>query len=182
MNDPLTLSAAPHRWFRAVCLATLSLGIVAIADNLVTVEWSSAVCGVVGDGPFYHAYGAPFPYWSPSGGYSLHHYFMPQAYVANLLILGSVLFILLKRPVFGLWRRGYLRVYAFSGVVGASLVSLQSILMAYWIGASIMAPTTTIGNQYQPYWELRPVDIGPVFSSSECAPAPFWFGDSSAGE
>jgi len=151
----------------------LSVGVVALLEVVLTIEWSSPSC-IRGsaDGPVAAAFGMPFPYVRWCTGLSWVYDMMPHVYVLNLAIL-----VLLALPVARaiVMRTRRPRVAVAVGVaLGALGVAARIFLLLglekWWVAASI----TQSGDQY---WQYRPVGLA-SYRHYNCTPSEFWFADS----
>src|SRR5689334_18455159 len=74
------------RW----CSFVFTVGLVAAAEVVLKVEWSSRSCNDPQDGPVWAVFGAPLPYERFSGVSSEHYDFVPYLYLLNIVILSGL--------------------------------------------------------------------------------------------
>ena len=157
-----------NRWTLVVC----TVGLVALAEALITVEWSTPYCHNPYDGPSYAAYGFPFPYDRFSGASSSLFNCAPHILLLDVLLLSAAVWPLVRR-IAGRAITGAL------GVTSASLVALALLLPASAVAWHVMMhdwiPVTSIANPpLDMYNEFRPVGIA-IGRHYDCKPSTFWF-------
>ena len=153
----------------------LTAGLVVWIEGIVTVEWTYPYCTDPSDGPAYVALGMPLPYLMWNGVVSLEHNFMFHVYVLNLVLIGLLLFPLVrwlmsKRPA---WLRNLF------GAIGCALLLSHVALTILLLSIGVYRPVASLQlDGFYEYSEFRPVRTGFwVPSSSACTPSPFWFPD-----
>jgi hypothetical protein len=151
----------------------LTAGLVVWIEGLATIEWTYPYCLDRSDGPAYAALGMPLPYWMWNGVVSLEHDFMPHVYILNLVIIGLVIFPVVRWLMSN--RPGWLR--NLLGAVGCVMVLAHVALTVILISVGFYRPVMSLAlDGYYRYSDFRPVRVSWLGSNArECTPSPFWF-------
>lgn len=153
-----------------------AVGVAAVVDALITVEWSFPYCNDPQDGPASAVFGAPLPYQRWSGASSLEYDFVPHIYILNIAFLSIVIFL---ASATGL--RRMIRRSRRAGTAIAALGLLLSLCAGgwriLWLSMGMWQPVSSIVHfPYDQYTEYRPVGIAIALSPSyDCTPSRFWF-------
>lgn len=146
-----------------------TVGLTMWLEFVFTMEWSSPYCASQEDGPGYAAFGMPFPYKQFGGASSLEYEFMPHIYLLNLIVLCVIAFPVVR------WTMTRARWQFVAWVAGIVLLAARAALLALAISIKMLNPTTSIGGDYEPYMDFRPVGFCLNDGHYECKPSPFWF-------
>jgi hypothetical protein len=167
MADTRTMDRPRHN----LAALILSVGIVALLEVVLTIEWSSPSCSRGNsDGPVAAAFGMPFPYVRWCTALSWQYDMMPHVYVLNLVIL-VLLALPVSRAVVMHARRPRL---AF--VVGIALGCLGVAARVFLLlGLEAWRPVMSTAQLDDDYWEYRPVGVA-SHRHYNCTPSTFWFG------
>jgi len=157
-----------NRWTLVFC----TVGLVALAEALITVEWSTPFCHDPYDGPSYAAYGFPFPYDRFSGASSSLFNVAPHILLLDILLLSAAVWPLIRHIAGRAIKRA-------PGVTSASLVALALLLPGSAIAWHVIMrdwhPVISITRPlYDTYDEFRPVGIA-TERHYDCTPSTFWF-------
>ncbi len=151
-----------------------TLGVVAAAEMLITVEWSFPYCNDPQDGPASAVYGMPFPYERWSGASSLQYDFVPHLYILNLAVLCAATWPLFRR----LSRRWPDLSDRRMAAVGLGLFILVGGWHGFCLSSNLWSPVLSLERApYDSYCELRPVGVALIMGRHyDCSPSSFWFG------
>lgn len=151
-----------------------TLGLVAAAEMLITVEWSFPYCNDPRDGPASAVYGAPLPYERWSGASSLQYDFVPHLYILNLGILCAATWPLFRRLSHRWSAVNDRRI----GMLGLSLCLLVGGWHIFYLSSNLGSPVASLEHApYDSYRELRPVGVALIMERHyDCSPSSFWFG------
>jgi hypothetical protein len=154
----------------------ITLGLVPILEQFVTIEWSRPYCMNRTEGPLYATTGLPLPYAMPTGASSMQFDVMPQVYVLNMVILCLLAYPLHRVFVnrVGASTESVLRLWV--GGVGLTLCVVIVAVVIFLLGTKQVFPVLTFGDSpYSRYIEFRPVAIRIGAGNDECTRSPYWF-------
>ena len=153
----------------------LTAGLVVWMEGVVTIDWTYPYCFDPSDGPAYIAQGMPLPYLMWNGVASLEHNFMPHVYVLDLVLIGLVLFPVVR----WLMSKRSAGMQNLFGAIGCALLLGHVALTIALVSGGVYRPVASLELEgFYRYSEFRPVKIGLWASSAtNCTPSPFWFPD-----
>lgn len=169
-----------HKLIKTISLRAtilLTVGSTIWLEFVFTMEWSSPYCMSQEDGPGYAAFGMPLPYMQFGGASSLQYEFMPHIYLLNLVVLCATVFPAIRWTLGRFATATATRWRLVAGVAGLVLIAARISLLVLAISIKMLNPTFSIGDDYEPYSELRPVGFSLHDGHYECKPSPYWFPD-----
>ena len=167
----------PGRLLGAHAPLWLTLGLVALLERLITVEWSKPYCMDPTDGPAFAATGIPLPYETYGGASSLEFLFMPHIYALNLAVLSLIVYPAVRRAFNSRFMSKTKSRRVRIGAAGA----VSAFLVLAWVVSCVhvgwLRPVSSIGDDRYGRWaEFRPVGVKWSFGQSNaCTPSSYWF-------
>ena len=155
----------------------LTAGLIVWIEDVFTIEWTYPYCLDRSDGPAYAAHGMPLPYWMWNGVSSLEHDFVPHVYILNIILLGLLLFPVIRWIFDRLVSRDSKWLRTAIAAAGVLLLATHVVLMLILVSVGFYRPATSLGlGDYYRYTDFRPVRFGFRRSNApDCMPSTFWF-------
>jgi hypothetical protein len=157
----------------------IALGIALFLEGFLTIEWTYPYCLSQSDGPAYAALGMPLPYLMRDGARSSAYYFMPHAYIFNVVLLSGLVFLGVRCVRNRATLPNVKWVRPTAGLIGSLSVVAHVAYLSLAVSTDSYQPAPILQLQgYFRYAELRPAAVIVTYNEPEnspCTPSRFWY-------